>query len=152
MKLKEKCIYYNPIQEGYYLVLSKSDMVYGRSGDFAKSSNLENWIHQAGPGLKFKIDDIIINSDHIRNYYLNDKDLEKFELVKELTDEEFYPIEILSTSRYKYPSAIINIPAKEDISELIESIKYDETEINRMNQHIKELEKQLYLSMRCNIL
>lgn len=150
MNIKEKCIYYNPVQEGYYLVLSIDDeMIYGRRGDFAKTSNLEDWINQDGPGLRFKIDDIIINSDYIRNYYLDEKCLEQFELVRELTDEEFYPIEILSASCYKYPSTIINIPAKEDITELIESIKYDEAAINRTKQHMKELEKQLYRSMRC---
>ena len=61
MELKEKCIYYNPSKGGYYLVLSISDMIYGRCGDMINSTNLERWINQDGTGLRFKIDDIIIN-------------------------------------------------------------------------------------------
>ena len=56
MQLKEKCIYYNPIQEGYYLVLaSDKEMFYGRRGEYVKTSVLEDWINQDGSGVKFKI-------------------------------------------------------------------------------------------------
>ena len=109
MELRERCIYYNPIKDTYYLVLKISDMIYGRCGDISNQTSLEAWIHQDGTGLRFKIDDIIINRDYIRNYYLNDEWLDKFELVKELTDEEFYPIEILINSDYNYPDIVIDI-------------------------------------------
>ena len=109
-KVKEKCIYYNPVQEGHYLVLSVDDkMIYGRTGGYIKASSLENWINQDGPGIKFKINDIIINGDYIRNYYLDEKDLEHFKLVKELTDKEFYPMELLINSRYNFPHTLIDI-------------------------------------------
>lgn len=147
MKLKEKCIYYNPIQEGYYLVLSISDMIYGRSGDYIKTSNLEDWINQDGPGLSFKIDDIIINIDYIRNYYLDDKSLDKFELVRELSDEEFDLIEILTFSDYRWPAAIIDIDKikdNEEVLDLVRTHKQIEEELEHLEKEIKYLEIDLY--------
>lgn len=152
MKLKEKCIYYNPIQECYYLVLAIDDkMVYGRRGDFAKTSNLEDWINQDGPGVGFKIDDIIIYRDYIRNYYLDEECLDQFELVKELSDEEFYPIEILTFSRYNFPAQLIAVHEHmNDVVNLTELIKHKESEVAKINTQLRELEKQLYLTMRCD--
>ena len=149
--LKEKCIYYNPIQEGYYLVLSKSDMIYGRRGDYVKTSNLEDWINQDGPGIRFKIDDIIINKDYIRNYYLNEKCLEQFELVRELSDEEFYPIEILICSRYKWPETLIDINKFKDNEEVLDIVRVHrdrERELEKLKKEIYLLEKDLYKTIR----
>ena len=147
MKLKEKCIYYNPIQEGYYLVLSISDMIYGRRGDYVHISNFEDWINQDGPGISFKIDDIIINSDYIRNYYLNEECLDKFELVRELTEEEFYPIEILTYSNYQWPAALIDINKfkdNEEVLNIVRAHKSREEELEQLNREIKYLEVDLY--------
>ena len=140
MKLKEKCIYYNPIQEGYYLVLSIGDMIYGRSGDYVKTSTLEDWINQKGPGINFKIGDIIIGKDYIRNYYLNEKCLEQFELVRELTDEEFYPIEILTYSDYAWPAALIDIAKiknNEEVFDIVLAHKQREEELEQLNRERK---------------
>ena len=103
MKLKEKCIYYNSSKGSCYLVLSVSDMIYGRYGEMENPNYLDTYMNQDGTGLKFKIDDIIIHMESYRNYYLNDKELAEFEFVRELTDEEFYPMELLLPSHYKYP-------------------------------------------------
>ena len=151
MKLKEKCIYYNPIQEGYYLVLSVGDMIYGRRGDLIKTSNLEDWINQDGPGIRFKIGDIIINKDYIRNYYLDEEYLDKFELVRELSDEEFYPIEILTYSNYKWPEALVEIDKIKDNSEIFDIVrahKDREKELKILNKEIKALEVDLYKAVR----
>lgn len=151
MKLKEKCIYYNPIQEGYYLVLSISDMIYGRSGDYVKTSTLENWINQNGPGVRFKIRDIIINRNYIRNYNLNEECLEQFELVRELTDEEFYLIEILTFSNYNWPATLIdidNIKNNKKVFNIIKAHKDKEKELEKLNKEIKILEIDLYTTIR----
>lgn len=151
MKLKEKCIYYNPIQEGYYLVLSISDMIYGRRGDFVHTSNLEDWIEQDGPGVKFKIGDVLICRDYIRNYYPNEECLDKFELVRELTDEEFYPMEILMHSCYKLPDALIDIDKikdNEEVLDIVRAHKDREKELEKLNKEIKALEIDLYMTIR----
>jgi hypothetical protein len=149
--LKEKCIYYNPVQEGYYLVLSiGEDLVYGRRGDFEKTSNLEDWINQDGPGIRFKIDDIIINRDYIRNYYLDEKCLDQFELVRELSDEEFYLIEILTNSRYRFPATLIDInkyTGNEEILDIIRAHKDREKELKKLKKEIYDLEKELCISL-----
>lgn len=149
--LKEKCIYYNPIQEGYYLVLSVGkDMIYGRRGDFVKTSNLEDWVNQDGPGVNFKIGDIIIGKGYIRNYYLNEKCLEQFDLVRELTDEEFYPIEIITYSGYLWPDALIDIDKikdNEEVLDLVRTYKQKEEELEHLEKEIKYLEIDLYRSI-----
>ena len=151
MNLKEKCIYYNPSKAGYYLVLSISDMIYGRTGDLANPSYLDVYMNQDGPGLRFKIGDIIINGDYIRNYYLDEKEINNFELVKELTDEEFYPMEILINSRYKYPTALIDIPKHtNDVYHLVETIQHNKAVDVKLQKYIQNLEKQLFMSMRCD--
>ncbi len=147
MKIKEKCIYYNPIQEGYYLVLSIGDMIYGRRGDFVNTSDLEDWINQDGPGIRFKIDDIIINRDYIRNYYLDEECLDKFELVRELSDEEFYLIEIFTFSDYSWPEALIDINKfkdNEEVLDIVRTHKQIEEELAQLEKEIKYLEIDLY--------
>ena len=149
MKLKEKCIYYNPSKDGYYLVLSISDMIYGRYGDIANPSNLERWINQDGTGLRFKIDDIIINGDYIRNYYLNEKDLDGFKLVRELTDEEFYPMELLIGSHYRYPAVVIDVHQHaNDVSDIIKTLQHKQSEKEKLEKDICNLEKKLFASMK----
>ena len=147
MKLKEKCIYYNPMQEGYYLVLSISDMIYGRRGDFVRTSSIENWINQDGPGVVFKIGDALICRDYIRNYHLHAECLEEFELVRELTDEEFYPMEILIHSHYKLPDTLIDIDKikdNEEVLDIVRAHKSREEELIRLEKEIKDLEIDLY--------
>ena len=149
MKLKEKCIYYNPSKDGYYLVLSISDMIYGRYGDMMTPNYLDSYLNQDGTGLRFKIYDIIINGDYIRNYYLDDKELDKFELIRELTDKEFYPIEILSTSHYKYPEVIIDVcKYTNDVVDIIATIKHKESELIKLKSDICNLEKKLFVSIQ----
>jgi hypothetical protein len=151
MNLKEKCVYYNPIQEGYYLVLSiDKEMIYGRRGEYVNTSNLEDWINQDGPGVSFKIGDIIIGKDYIRNYYLNEKCLEQFKLIRELTDEEFYPIEILTFSDYRWPAAIIDIDKikdNEEVFDIVRAHKSIEEELEKLNNEIKYLEVDLYKAL-----
>lgn len=152
MKLKEKCIYYNPVQGGYYLALVvDNEMVYGRTGDFAKTSFLENWINQNRHGLSFKIEDIIIHGDYIRNYYLNAEVLEKFELVKELTDKEFYLIESLIDSNYRHSSVIVDVHKHmNDVSNIVNEIKYKKSEMKKIDNDIHALEKMLLISINKN--
>lgn len=149
MKLKEKCIYYNPSKDGYYLVLSVSDMIYGRYGDMATPNYLDEYMNQDGAGLRFKIDNIIINGDYIRNYYLNEKELDKFELAKELTDKEFYLIELLVSSCYKYPSVVIDVNKhKNNASKIVNTIRRKESKVEKLKKDIGALEKKLYVSVR----
>lgn len=150
MKIKEKCIYYNPIKDGYYLVLSAdSKMIYGRYGEMENPSYLDSYMNQDGTGLRFKIDNIIINSDYWRNYYLDEKELDKFELIKELTDEEFYPVEILTSSRYKYPNIVIDVHNHmNDVSDIVCTIKNKELEVEKLTKDIRNLEKKLFYSMQ----
>ena len=70
-------------------------MVYGRYGDIEKPSYLDAYIDQGHTDLRFKIDNIIINRNSYRNYSLDDSQINDFKLVKELTDEEFYPMQLL---------------------------------------------------------
>jgi len=149
MKLKEKCIYFNPTKNGYYLVLSISDMIYGRYGDMANPTFLDSYMNQDGPGLRFKIDHIIINRDSYRNYYLDDRELDDFILVKELTDEEFYPMELIINSRYRYPSIVIDVHKHmADVSGIVRRIRRRESKVKKLDKDIHDLEKKLFISMR----
>lgn len=149
MKLKEKCIYYNSSKGSYYLVLSISDMIYGRYGEMENPNYLDIYMNQDGTGLKFKIDDIIIHMESYRNYYLNDKELAEFEFVRELTDEEFYPMELLINSHYKYPEIIVDVHKHTDnISNLVHTIKYKKSEVEKLEKDIRKLEKELFVAMQ----
>ena len=149
MKLKEKCIYYNSSKGSYYLVLSVSDMIYGRYGEMENPNYLDSYMNQDGTGLKFKIDDIIIHMESYRNYYLNDKELAEFEFVRELTDEEFYPMELLIHSHYKYPEIVVDVHKHtDDIANLVHIIKYKKSEVEKLEKDICELEKELFVAMR----
>ena len=149
MKLKEKCICYNSSKGGYYLVLSVSDMIYGRYGEIANPNYLDTYMNQDGTGLKFKIDDIIIHMESYRNYCLDDKELAEFEFVRELTDEEFYPMELLIHSHYKYPEIIVDVHKHTDnISNLVHTIKYKKSEVEKLEKDICKLEKELFVAMQ----
>ena len=149
MKLKEKCIYYNPSKEGYYLVLSISDMIYGRYGEMANPSYLDEYMNQDGTGLRFKIDNIIINGDYIRNYYLDEKALDEFELIKELTDKEFCLIESLIGSNYRYPSVIIDVRKHmNDTSKMVNTIKRKKSKVEKLKKDICNLEKMIFTSVQ----
>lgn len=144
MKLKERCIYYNTTREGYYLVLSISNMVYGRYGKMFNPTYLEAYIHQNGTGLKIKIDNIIINRDYIRNYYLNEKELEDFELVKELTDEEFYLIDIFINSNLENIDGLIDIHKDKNVSKIVKGIRYTKSEVAKLEHNILIMERCLF--------
>ena len=147
MLLKEKCIYYNPIQKGYYLVLGIDDeLIYGRRGEYINTSNLEDWINQDGPGLCFKIDDIIICRDYIRNYYPNEKCLEQFELIKELSDEEFGLISILTNAKYSFPAILIDMTKCNNnfIKTIVNNIDNRKLEVTKLNLEICNLERGLF--------
>ena len=149
MKLREKCIYYIPSTGCHYLVLSISDMVYGRCGDMTNPSYLDSYMNQNGTGVRFKIDDIVINRDCYRNYYLNDEELGKFELVKELTDEEFYPMKLLIDSNIKFPVTMIDIHQNmANVSDIIDAIKYKKWEIEKLQRSVGILETALFNSMK----
>lgn len=149
MELKEKCIYYNPKKQCYYLVLHISDMIYGRCGDILNPNVWDIVMNQDGTGLRFKIDNIIINGDSIRNYNLDEKDLDEFELVKELVDNEFYLIESLVYSCYKYPSVVIDVNKHmNNTSKIVNTIKRKEAKVDKLKKEICNLEKKLYASVR----
>ena len=153
MILKEKCIYYNPTKDGYYLVLSVSkEMIRGRYGKVKNPNFLDTFMNQED-GLKFKIDDIFINMESCRNYMLNDegdnKDLDNFILVRELTDEEFYPMELLINSNYKFPEIVIDVHKHmNDVSNIVTTIRELKSERAKLSKDICELEKKLFMEMR----
>lgn len=149
MKLKEKCIYYDPSKDAYYLVLLVSDMVYGRYGSMDNPSYLDRYMNQSGTGLRFKIDNIIINMDYWRNYRLDDKELETFQFVKKLTDKEFYPIDLLIHSNYKYPDIIIDVHKHmNDVYDIVKAIRHKQSEMDKLKNDICKLEKELFISMQ----
>lgn len=147
--LKEKCIYYNPAKDAFYLVLSVSDMVYGRYGDIEKPSYLDAYMYQGHTDLRFKIDNIIINRNYYRNYGLDDSQINDFKLVKELTDEEFYPMQLLIYSNYKFPHCIIDIEkVKNNVTELVNLLRNKKEELRNLKKEIGTLEKSLYKAMK----
>ena len=148
MKLKEKCIYYNPLKGGYYLVLSVSSMIFGRYGEIESPNYLDNYMNQDGTGLRFKIDNIIINMEYYRNYYIDDKELNEFVLVKELANEEFYPMELLIHSKYRYPDNIIDIhKVMDNVTDLVSILRKKKSELKELEKEIGDLEKQLFNKM-----
>lgn len=148
-EVKEKCIYRNTEKEAYYLVLSISDMIYGRTGNIKRPNFLDSYMNQE-TGLVFKIDDITINMNYCRNYRLDDIDLEKLEFVRELTDEEFYPIKFIIESRYDYPNNIeIDVHKNmKNVSEIIDKLKIKKEELKNLEYEIHDLEIELYMAMK----
>ena len=99
--------------------------------------------------LRFKIDNIIINMDYWRNYRLDDKELETFQFVKKLTDKEFYPIDLLIHSNYKYPDIIIDVHKHmNDVYDIVKAIRHKQSEMDKLKNDIHRLEKELFVSMQ----
>lgn len=146
MKMQEKCIYYNKELGYYYLVLSIGKMIFGRRGEMINPSYLDAYMSQ-DDGLKFKIGDIIIGKDWIRNFYL-DVNLDEFEFVRKLTDEEFDPIQLLIRSRYRFPSIIIDIADTKHLSRIVKTLKREHTKVANAQKKISILEKKLFNIMR----
>lgn len=144
MNLKRKCIYRDTKKGGYYLVLSIKDMIYGIYGELESPNFLDNCMYKSEIGLVFKIDDILINMEYYRNYKHDDKELNNFEFVKELTDEEFYPIKLPS-----YPNIVIDVHKHmKDVSEIVDKLKSKKEESVKLEKEICELEKELYKAMK----
>lgn len=149
--IKEKWLYYNPIQKGYYLVMSTdNEMIYGIRGVYTTTSQLEDWINQDGSDICFKIGEALIFRDFIRNYFLDEEDLKSFEPVKELTDKEFNIIETIAYSDFPFPPAVIDVDKLTESTEvellvrLVCDWKKEKVEIDKK---IRTLEKALYLTI-----
>lgn len=149
--IKEKCLYYNPIQKGYYLVMSKDEeMIYGLRGIYTTTFQLEDWINQDGSDICFKIGEALIFKDYIRNYFLEEEDLKSFEPVKELTDKEFNIIETIAYSDFPFPPANIDVDKLTESTEvellvrLVCDWKKEKVEIDKK---IHTLEEALYLTI-----
>lgn len=130
------------------MVLSVSDMIRGRYGDITNPSYLDVCLNQS-TGVRFKIDNIIINREYYRNYHLDDSEINEFEFVRELTDEEFYPIELLIESNYKFPDCVIDIERNDDdIYELVNLLRNKKEQLESLKREIGNLERNLYWEMR----
>ncbi len=124
-------------------------MVYGRYGDIEKPSYLDAYMDQGHTDLRFKIDNIIINRNSYRNYSLDESQINDFELVKKLTDEEFYPMQLLIYSNYKFPHCIIDIEkVKNNVTELVDVLRDKKEELWKLEKEIGTLEKSLYKVMK----
>lgn len=124
-------------------------MVYGRYGDIEKPSYLDTYMDQGHTDLRFKINNIIINRNSYRNYSLDESQINDFELVKELTDEEFYPMQLLIYSSYKFPHCIIDIEkVKNNVTELVNVLRDKKEELWELEKEIGILEKSLYKAMK----
>lgn len=146
MKMQEKCIYYNKNWDEYYLVLSISDMIYGRRGNMINLSYSDPYMSQVD-GLKFKIDNIIINRDWIYNYYI-DENFDEFEFVRKLTNEEFDSIYLLIRSDYLFPPVIIDITDVKSVSKIVKTLKNMHVNVDKLREKISTLEKKLFNMMR----
>lgn len=151
MLIKEKWLYYNPVQKGYYLVMSTDkEMIYGIRGIYTTTSQLEDWINQDGPDICFKIGEVLIFKDYIRNYFLDEEDLKSFEPIKELTDKEFSIIETITYSDFPFPPAVIDVDKLTESTEiellvkLIGDWKKEKVEIDKK---IHTIEEALYLTI-----
>ena len=147
MKIKEKCVYYNPKKDGYYLVLSiDNKMIYGRTSSFRNPGYLDAYMHQINGDIMFKIDNIILDSNNILNYYHTDKELKDFILVKELADNEFDVISIITSTHYKWPATIIDVEKLKNINvaDYTAVIKQKELEVSKLTKEIKSLQKDLF--------
>lgn len=149
--IKEKWLYYNPIQKGYYLVLSADkEMIYGIRGVYTTTSQLEDWINQDGSDICFKIGEVLIFKDYIRNYFLDEEDLKSFEPIKELTNKEFSIIETIAYSDFPFPPAVIDVDKLTESTEvellvrLVCDWKKEKVEIDKK---IRTLEEALYLTI-----
>lgn len=149
MEIKEKCIYYNNARNTYYLVLSakKEDgLIYGIYGKILNPSFLDTYlIGGNSEGLIFKIGDVIINREHIRNYYFDDKELDSFTFVKELKDYEFNIINTFVSSNYKFPNITIDVEKyNREVDFMLSRIKENKIELCKIKQSVRLLERNLF--------
>lgn len=148
MKIKEKCIYYNNARNTYYLVLSakKEDgLIYGRCGEILNPSLLDTYIIGGNSnGLIFKIGDVTINREHIRNYRFDDEELDSFTFVKELKDYEFNIIDTFVSSNYKFPNVTIDVEKyNKEVDFMLSRITKKKAELCRLGQSVRLLERKL---------
>lgn len=152
MNMKEKCIYYNPKKDYYYIVLSISDMIYGRRGYSEEPGFLKYSTSNTSAGLRFKVGNLIFDCENIRNYFFDEDELNDFVFVKELTDGAFSLIEVFSETRVAYPA--ITISTDESINSttlgLIEQIKVKEAEKIKIQEELKKLERKLFDACNCS--
>lgn len=151
------CIYYNKKDDYYYLVISVSDMVYGRRGYKPNPTLLEAKLQTESKenGIEFKInDDIIINSDNIYNiglpiykYYseYDEYQLKCFEFVMKLDDDKFDIVKIFAYSNLLFkPSFTIDLNNKFKVKELTDLIIEKDDEIEKLTTAKKNLTIRLY--------
>lgn len=149
MEIKEKCIYYNNARNTYYLVLSakKEDgLIYGRCGEILNPSLLDTYIIGGNSnGLIFKIGDVTINREHIRNYRFDDEELDSFTFVKELKDYEFNIIDTFVSSNYKFPNVTIDVEKyNKEVDFMLSRITKNKAELCRLGQSVRLLERKLF--------
>ena len=149
MEIKEKCIYYNNARNTYYLVLSakKEDgLIYGRCGEILNPSFLDTYIIGGNSnGLIFKIGDVTINREHIRNYRFDDEELDSFTFVKELKDYEFNIIDTFVSSNYKFPNVTIDVEKyNKEVDFMLSRITKKKAELCRLGQSVRLLERKLF--------
>lgn len=149
MEIKEKCIYYNNARNTYYLVLSakKEDgLIYGRCGEILNPSFLDTYIIGANSnGLIFKIGDVTINREHIRNHRFDDEELDSFTFVKELKDYEFNIIDTFVSSNYKFPNVTIDVEKyNKEVDFMLSRITKKKAELCKLSQSVRLLERKLF--------
>ena len=149
MEIKEKCIYYNNARNTYYLVLSakKEDgLIYGRCGEILNPSFLDTYIIGGNSnGLIFKIGDVTINREHIRNYRFDDKELDSFTFVKELKEYEFNIIDTFVSSNYKFPNVTIDVEKyNKEVDFMLSRITKKKAELCKLSQSVSLLERKLF--------
>ena len=148
MVMKEKCVYYDNNTKCYYLVVSKDDkMIYGRRGDMENPKYLDTYMGSASTdGLKYKInDDIVIYDDYIRNYRLDEKDLENFEFITELSDDEFNLFKVFTFSNFKFPNNTIDLkPSSSKFKDHIYNITKLKREIDESRNKLNKMTVKLF--------
>lgn len=153
MKIKEKCIYYNNARKTYYLVLSakKEDgLIYGICGEILNPSYLDVYLLGANSkGIVFKIGDVTINREHIRNYYFDNKELDSFTFVKELKDYEFNIIDTFVSSNYKFPNTVIDVEKYDkDVDCMLSKIQENKIKLCEIRQSIRLQERKLFKKLK----
>lgn len=153
MKIKEKCIYYNNARNTYYLVLSakKEDgLIYGICGEILNPSYLDVCLLGANSeGLAFKIGNITLNREHIRNYYFDDDELNSFTFIKELDCYKYNIIETLVSSNYKFPDAVIDVEKYDkDVDCILSKIQENKIKLCEIRQSIRLQERKLFKKLK----
>nr|DAP47775.1 MAG TPA: hypothetical protein [Caudoviricetes sp.] len=153
MKIKEKCIYYNNARKTYYLVLSakKEDgLIYGIYGETSNPSYLDTYLIGANSkGLVFKIGNITLNREHIRNYYFDDDELNSFTFIKELDCYKYSIIETLVSSNYKFPDTVIDVEKYDkDVDCILSKIQENKIKLCEIEQSVRLQERKLFKKLK----